>query len=370
MPRIDAIITERILVPIRRDWMIVGGGGIHDRSPFLLVRVRADGIEGLGEVSGTHGWSGEGFETAEAAVQDVLAPALKGMELHPNLIRPAMDKALAGFSFTKAGIEMACWDGLGKALGTSISSLLGGAIRNSVLSKFSISGTAPEQAAAIAKSAWEAGFRKFKVKVGTGLSRDLDRVAAVRAALGDEVSLAVDANGGWTLSEARKALRPLEELKITAIEQPLPPGSLAEIARLRTHSSIPFLLDESVWSARDVLTVTQFGAADAVNVYVGKAGGILGALEAVKVAQAAGIGATMGSNLELGIGHAAIMQVLSISNGFDLMTYPPDIAAPMYYEADLVEPGFTIAEGEVPVVSGPGLGVRLNEEVVQRFRVH
>lgn len=370
MPKIEAVITERILVPIRRDWMIVGGGGVHDRSPFLLVRVRIDGIEGVGEVSGTHGWSGEGFETADAAIHEVLAPALKGMELLPNVVRPAMDKALAGFPFTKAGIEMACWDGLGKALGTSVSTLLGGAIRNSVMSKFSISGTAPEQAAAIAKSAWEAGFRKFKVKVGTGLSKDLDRVAAVRAALGDDVSLAVDANGGWTLSEARKALQPLEEMRITAIEQPLSPGSLPEIARLRTHSNIPFLLDESVWSARDVLTVTQLGAADAVNVYVGKAGGILGALETVKVAQSAGIGATMGSNLELGIGHAAIMQVLSISNGFDLTTYPPDIAAPMYYVEDLVEPGFTIKEGEVPVASGPGLGVRLNEEAVKRFKAH
>jgi hypothetical protein len=75
--------------------MITGGGGTHDRSPFLLVRVRADGIEGLGEVSGTYGWSGEGFETAEAAVHNVLAPALKGLELSPNLVRPAMEKTLA-----------------------------------------------------------------------------------------------------------------------------------------------------------------------------------------------------------------------------------------------------------------------------------
>jgi len=69
MTRIETITTERILIPIRHDWMIVGSGGVHDRSPFLLVRVRADGIEDLGEVSGTHGWSGEGFETAEAAIR-------------------------------------------------------------------------------------------------------------------------------------------------------------------------------------------------------------------------------------------------------------------------------------------------------------
>jgi L-alanine-DL-glutamate epimerase-like enolase superfamily enzyme len=369
MPKIEAIKTERILVPIRKEWMITGGGGTHDRSPFLLVRLRAEGIEGLGEVSGTYLWSGEGFETAEAAVKNVLAPLLVGMDLSPNAVRIAMDKALAGFHFTKAGIEMACWDALGKALGAPIGTVLGGAIRSTVPSKFSISGADPEQAAAIAQSAWGAGFRKFKVKVGTGLARDLERVAAVRKCLGDDVSLAVDANGGWSLGGARRALGPLDEMRVCALEQPLPAGNLHETAILRAHSNIPVLLDESVWSARDVATVSRLGAADAVNIYVGKAGGIQGALEAVRVAQSVGIGATMGSNLELGVGHAAIMHVLSVSNGFDLETYPPDIAAPMYYVADLVEPGFKIEEGKVHVPVGPGLGVTLNEEAVTRFRV-
>jgi L-alanine-DL-glutamate epimerase-like enolase superfamily enzyme len=369
MPKIEALNTDRVLVPIRKEWMITGGGGTHDRSPFLLVRLRGEGIEGLGEVSGTYLWSGEGFETAEAAVKNVLAPWLVGMDLSPNSVRIAMDKALAGFHFTKAGIEMSCWDALGKALGTSISTMLGGAIRSTVPSKFSISGVDPDQAAAIAQSAWEAGFRKFKVKVGTGLARDLERVAAVRKSLGANVSLGVDANGGWTLGEARRALGPLEELGVCAVEQPLTAGNLHEIAILRAHSSIPVLLDESVWSAQDVATLSRLGAADAVNIYVGKAGGILGALDAVRVAQSVGIGATMGSNLELGVGHAAIMHVLSLSNGFDLETYPPDIAAPMYYVADLVEPGFEIEDGKVPVPVGPGLGITLNEEAVARFRV-
>lgn len=368
MPKIESIVTDRVVVPIRQDWMVKGGAGAHDQSPFLIVRLRGEGLEGIGEVSGTYPWSGEGYETAEAAVKNVLTPSLLGMEFSPNQIRNVMDKALAGFHFTKAGIEMACWDALGKALGVSIQTLLGGAIRTKVLSKFSISGVPPQQAAAIAQSAMEAGFRKFKVKVGTGLAEDLERVAAVRIQIGDDASLGVDANGGWTLSEARKALRPLEEMKISAIEQPLSPDSLQEMARLRAHSNIPILLDESIWTARDVARVASIGAADAVNIYIGKAGGILGALEAVKVAQATGLDATMGSNQELGIGHAAIMQVLGVSSGFDLDTYPPDIAAPMYYTADLVEPGFEMQDGEVPIPTGHGLGVKINEAALNEFR--
>jgi L-alanine-DL-glutamate epimerase-like enolase superfamily enzyme len=264
---------------------------------------------------------------------------------------------------------MACWDALGKLCGVSVATLLGGAIRTSTISKFSISGVAHREAAAIARQAWEAGFRKFKVKVGTGLSQDLERVAAVRKELGEDVSLGVDANGGWTLGEARKALPALEEMSISMIEQPLKESDLHEIAHLRAHSRLPILLDESVWSASDVAMAARLGAADAVNLYVGKAGGILGVLEAVEVARALGIGATLGSNGELGIGHAAIMQVLSVGEGFDFDLYAPDVAGPAYYVEDIVEPKFRIQQGEVAVPSGPGLGVRLNEEVLRKYKV-
>ena len=370
MAKIDAILSERILVPLRQEWIIKGGRGTHDRSPFLLVRVRSEGIEGLGEVSGTYIWSGEGFETAEAAIRHVLLPALAGSELSPRRVRAAMDRVLAGFAFTKAAVEMACWDALGKMCGLTVAALLGGAIRRAVVSKFSISGVAPNEAADIARQAWEAGFRKFKVKVGTGLDEDLKRVRAVRETLGGDVSLGVDANGGWTLGEARRALRPLEEMNISMIEQPLNEKHIHETAQLRVNSRIPILLDESVWTASDVANVARIGAADAVNVYVGKAGGILSALEAVQVAKALGLGATMGSNGELGVGHAAIMQVLAVGDGFDLKTYSPDAAAPMYYVEDLVEPRFRLEDGEVPVPTGPGLGVTLNEAVLKKYRVN
>lgn len=369
MPKIESISTTRVLVPIRPEWMVKGGRGTHDKSPFLLVRLQSEGVEGTGEVSGTYLWSGEGFETAEAAVAAVLAPALLGRELSPRAVRREMDRVLAGFPFTKAGIEMACWDALGKIYGISVATLLGGAVRTSVVSKFSISGVAPREAAAIATQAWTAGFRKFKVKVGTGLRQDLQRVSEVRKALGDGVPLGVDANGGWTLGEASQALPALEEMGVGMIEQPLKERELHEIAQLRAHSHIPILLDESIWSASDVAMAARLGAADAVNIYVGKAGGILPCLEAAELAKALGIGATLGSNQELGIGHAAIMQVLSVGDGFDFDVYAPDVAAPMYYVEDIVEPGFRIQEGEVSVPMGPGLGVRLKEEVLKKYKV-
>jgi o-succinylbenzoate synthase len=370
MPKIEAIITERLLVPTKPEWIVTGGRGTHDKSPFLLLRLKCEGIEGLGEVSGTYGWSGEGYDTAEAAIRHVLAPVLIGLECSPRTIRPAMDRVLAGFPFTKAGIEMACWDALGKALNAPVARLLGGPIRDRVLSKFSISGREPDQAAAIARQAWGLGFRKFKVKVGTGIAKDLARVKAVREAVGDGVSLGVDANGGWSLGEARRILPYLEEFHISMIEQPLKERELHQSAELRAHSNVPILLDESVWNAADIALAAQLGAADAVNIYVGKAGGILPALEAVQFAKACGMGATMGSNQELGIAHSAVMQVLATADGFDLDAFPPDAASPLYYIEDVTQPAFRLENSEVKVPTGPGLGITLDETILKKYRMN
>jgi L-alanine-DL-glutamate epimerase-like enolase superfamily enzyme len=264
---------------------------------------------------------------------------------------------------------MACWDVLGKTLNASVAQLLGGPIRTRVLSKFSISGREPDQVAAIARQAWDLGFRKFKVKVGTGISKDLARVKAVREAIGD-VSLGVDANGGWSLGEARRILPFLEEFKISMIEQPLKERELHQMAELRKHANVPILLDESVWNAADVALAAHLGAADAVNIYVGKAGGILSALEAVQLAKAHGMGATMGSNQELGIAHSAVMQVLAVADGLDLEGFPPDAASPLYYVEDITEPVCTLKDGEVKIPTGPGLGMTLNEDILKKYRVN
>jgi muconate cycloisomerase len=368
MTIIDDITIERLAVPLRPEWIIACGRYTHSQSPFLLVRLRSDGVEGLGEISGTYEWSGEGFATAEAAVREVLIPALIGQSLCPLALSSLMNQKLAGFSFSKAGIEMAAWDALGKQLGAPIHRLLGGPTRTAVPSKFSVSAAGPEETADIAEAARDAGFRYFKIKVGTGVEQDVARIAAVRARLGAHARIAVDANGAWSLSEARQALRPLLDLGVLAIEQPIA-GPLGQLAALRAQSSAPILLDESVWSPADIAAAAEARAADAVSIYVGKFGGISGALHGLTVAHACGLDSTTGSNLELGVGHAAILHTLAATQGVDLETYPPDLAGPAYYVGDLVEPGFEIDDGKVAVPTGPGLGVTLNEQIVRKYVV-
>jgi len=205
--KISGIETIQIVVPIAPDRMIVGARGPHDRSPFLIVRVRTDeGLEGLGEVSCTPRWSGEDSVTARHVCDRYLEPVLLGQDPRDvERLTRTMTQAIEGHHFTKAAVEMALWDLLGKALGVPVYSLLGGLARPGVRTKFSVAAAEPARAAEIASWACAQGFGAMKVKVGTGLAGDLSRVAAVRSAIGDSVRLGVDANGGWSRAEAAAA---------------------------------------------------------------------------------------------------------------------------------------------------------------------
>ncbi len=250
--KITAIDTTPIMVPIHPDRATVGGRGRHTESPFLIVEVRTDeGITGLGEVSCTPLWSGEDQVTAAHFIATVLAPVLVGEDpLDRARLTAKMHAVLANNPFTKAGIEIALWDIAGKAAGVPVHALLGGAVRNSVMTKYSVSGLEPPKAAALAAWAVEQGFAAMKVKVGIDPVTDIERVRQVRAAVGPDVLLGVDANGGWSPSEAVQVLPQLDELGVAFVEQPVPVGDVRWLARVRASARMPVVVYYIVLSAQ------------------------------------------------------------------------------------------------------------------------
>src|ERR671933_205002 len=166
--KITSVETIPVRVPIKPELAIRSGlGGVHDTSPFLLVRLHTDaGLVGLGEASCTPRWSGEDQVSAAHFVNTYFAPALVGRD--PTRIdeaSAAVFRLVAGNFFTKAAVEMALWDLAGQAAGKPVYELLGGRVRDAVATKWSVSGQPPEQAAAIARWALGRGFRAMKVKV-------------------------------------------------------------------------------------------------------------------------------------------------------------------------------------------------------------
>lgn len=368
--KITAIETTPVDVPIVPSRATVGGRGSHTASPFLIVEVRTDeGITGLGEVSCTPLWSGEDQVSAAHFIERILAPLLVGQNpLDRTRLTRLMRATLANNPFTRAGIEIALWDIAGKAMGVPIHTLLGGAVRDEVRTKYSVSGLEPARAAGIAQWAVEQGFTAMKVKVGMEPAADLARVRAVREAVGPDVLLGVDANGGWTPASAVRLLPALADLDIAFVEQPVPAGDPRWLAHVRGASSLPVVADESLSTAADALALIDAGAADMFSVYTGMGGGLSEAVAICTIADAARIPATIGSNLELGIGQAAMIHLAVAHPGIRPDLIPCDIISRFFYEGDIVQEPLPVAGGSARRIDRPGLGVDLDRAAVSRFR--
>lgn len=369
--KITRIETIPVNVPINPQRAIRGGRGAHTVSPFLLLKVHTDeGITGLGEVSCTPVWSGEDQVSAAHFIETIIEPLLIGSDPREiTQLTRKMQRALANNPFTKAGIEMALWDILGKCLNAPIYQLLGGRVREFVPTKFSVSGAGPERAAEIAAWAVAQGFRTMKVKVGIEPESDVARVCAVRNAIGPDIRLGVDANGGWSPRVAIQTIRRLYEYNIFFAEQPVPPLDVSWLADVRANVSVPVMADESVSTVQDAMALVRAQAADVFSVYIGKGGGIGAARQVAAVAEAAGLTCTVGSNLELGIASAAMIHFAIATPAVGAEEFPCDILSTFFYESDLLAEPLPVVAGQARPTQKPGLGVELDEERVEFYRV-
>lgn len=360
-----------VRVPIRPEVAIRASGGTHSVSPFLLVRIHTDeGVCGLGEVSCTPRWSGEDQATATHFIRSILQPALTGEDPRDIArLSARMSRSLYGHPFTKAALEMALWDILGKVAGLPVYRLLGGPVRESVPIKWSISGAEPARAAAIANWALEQGFKTMKVKVGIDPAQDLARVRAVREAVGPEIRLGIDANGAWAPAIAVAMIRRMEEFGICFAEQPAPRGDPEWLAEVRRQVRVPIVADESVYSPQDALAIVKARAADVFSAYVGKSAGIGPARKIASLAESAMLGCTVGSNLELGVGTAAMIHLAMSSTGITAEDIPCDIIGPLYYSGEILLEPLRLGDGRALPIDRPGLGVELDEEKVRMYRV-
>ena len=369
--RITGVDVTPVEIPIDPRRAIRGSRGYHDRSTFLILEVRTDeGLVGLGEVSCTAVWSGEDHVMARRALEAHLVPAILGRDpLEIERRAAEMHRAIAGSPFVIAGLEVALWDLLGKACGQPVYRLLGGPVRESVATKFSVSGLEPDRAAEIAAWAVDLGFRAMKVKVGFGPDADVLRVRAVREAIGPDVKLGVDANGGWSPAEAISTLRRLEEYGVAFAEQPVAPHDPAWMADVRASVPMPVLADESVFGLRDAATMVRTGAADMLSIYVGKGGGISTAAKISHLAEAFGVSCTIGSNLEMGIATAAQIHLGVALGGVDPDAIPCDILSPFLYEGSVLTEPLPVEPGRARAPDGPGLGIELDRTQLERFAV-
>lgn len=369
--KITRIETIPVCVPLKKGMTAKTAHGEHATSPYVLVKVHTDGGHvGLGEATISGLWSGETQAGTVAAITEYIAPQLVGKDPRDiTAARRAMDFVIKLNPFTKAAVEMALWDIAGKAAGVPVYRLLGGKVRDRVRIKLVVWARDVAGSRKMAEEHLARGVTCVKVKTGLDPETDIARVRAVREVTPRHIPVTIDSNCGWTLQQAKHCLRALADVNLLLAEQPSPAGDPAGLAELRRDTPTPIMADESVFTLQDAWQLTAHRAADIFSVYPGKHGGIAATAEVVAVAKAAGLRCTIGSNLELGVGTAAMLHVAAAFPEVDTDAFPADTIGPFYHDGEVVTRPLDLGPPYATVPDGPGLGVELDEAAVARWRV-
>jgi len=369
--RISRIEAIPVRIPLKPERRMISALGRHEVSDFVLVKVETDaGIEGVGEATVTPRWSGETVRGAQAIIEDVFAPALIGVDpIDHDEVDRRLDAVAVDNWFAKSALEMACWDIDGKAAGKPIYELLGGACRPlTVKSRFSLGAYEPSLAAERAAERVATGFDTIKVKVGTDPVQDVLRVKAVREAIGPEITLTIDANGGWNEADAMSCLRQLEGCLLTLVEQPLPRGDYTSLKRLRSATGQKILADESCFDEIHARELIAQGCCDALSLYPGKQGGIGRARRIAAIASEHRLPCSIGSNLEWDVATSAMLHFIVATPNMRVDLYPGDCLGPAYYEFSIARNPLRIEGPLTTLGNGPGLGVEVDWDLVDKHR--
>jgi L-alanine-DL-glutamate epimerase-like enolase superfamily enzyme len=362
---ITDIALHKVAVPFREQEVWAFGRRSHLEAIVLEVTTD-EGIVGLGEAAGY-----PSITVVEQAIES-MKPLVIGED--PVNIERILKKMyiLGTWHHMKAsnpgvgGIEMACWDIVGKACGQPLVNLFGGRVRDWAEYFYYLSQKHPDAMAEDAKVGLEKGFSSFYIKVGSpDVEIDIARVSAVRAALGRKGQIRIDANEAWSTAGALRALGLMAEFDIELAEQPVLGSNLEEMAYLRTRIPMPLLANESSWTRYMQLEVIKKGAADVVSVDNQMDGGLMNLKRSAGLCEVAGLPVLKHSLGELGIAMYASAHVTASS--------PNSLYASQSYAsflADDVIEGFEslpYEEGKLGLPTGPGIGVSLDRDKIERY---
>ncbi len=329
----------------------------------ILITLQADGLTGYGECVATRD-PGYNYETAGTAwhiLKDFVAPLILGQDIIDAADFQRRVDGIRGHHLAKAGVEMALWDLLGKRDGRSLKDMFGGT-REKVAVGVSVG--IQESAAALVRtvdSYLAKGYRRVKIKIKPG--REIEETSAVRAAYPD-LLLQVDANSAYTL-ETAGVLRPLDDLDLLLIEQPLYEDDIWDHRKLQAAFKTPICLDESILSPRHARYALEMEACKIINIKPARIAGLSQAITIHDYCQERNVPVWCGGMLETGVGRASNLAIASLP-GFIL---PGDISASdRYYQRDITNERFVLNDDStIDVPNGPGLGVTIDEDALKQF---
>jgi O-succinylbenzoate synthase len=348
--RVRAVELFRVRLPLRAPFRTARSTTVAKDA--LLVRVVTDDAEGWGEV---------GAEVAPTYAPDTLDTARLVLrdELVPRLYSGAGLEDVRGHHPARAALLGAVLDARLRAEGTPLAAHLGGVVARVDAGVAIGSFGEPADVARAATAFVDDGYASLKLKIEP--KHDVAVVAAVRGAVGDDVTIQADANGSYALDDVDR-LRALDAFGLACLEQPLAPPGLLDHARLGEQLGTPIGLDETITSATVARDAIALRACAVVSIKAALVGGVEEARTTHDACVAGNVAARAGGMLETGVGRAALVALASLP-GF---TLAGDLSASnRYFEEDLTAP-FELAGGSLAVPTGPGIGVTPLPEVLAR----
>lgn len=368
--RIVAVEAIPIAVSGIRPFRISEGQATTHHSVVLRLLTAEPGLEGNAEVvSAPPGKPEEFVEEIMGAITRYVAPALIGRDAMARRgAMAAVESALKGRIWTKAGVDNALHDLQAKVMGQPVATLLGGRGSDKVPVIGPVVGImAPDEMARFAAEQSKAGFRAIKIKVGETPEIDIARVKAVREAIGPATRLRVDANDHYRPADAIRLIRGIERYDIEHVEQPLARGDILGMAEVKRSISVPLMTDDMVATPMDAMNVVRLNAADRVKVKVTKHG-LDGAQTIIAMLEAAGIVCVLGHVFEMGLAAVAEAQLAACARN---LAPPHEIGSlrPMGATVDIITDDLRPEPGFMNVPSGPGLGVHVDWVQIDKLRI-
>ena len=338
--KITAIEIGKIAIPLKTPFITALRR--VDVAEDLVVKVHTDdGHTGYGNAPATVVITGDSHESVAAAIRYTIGPKLIGRDIDDREdILDTIHQSMVHNTSAKAALDMAVHDLFGQRYGLPLYRFFGGR-KTRIASDLTISINDPAGMAADACQAVALGYRHLKLKVGIDPAIDFQRVAAIRQAVGPDITI--------------RLIGRMEDagLDIELVEQPVAAADFEGLKQVTDHVATDIMADESAFSAKDVFRLLAMRACDLINIKLMKAGGLGPAAQIAAMADAAGVGCMMGCMLESKVG---ITAAAALSAGKAVIT-KNDLDAADLMAADPVRGGITYDKDHLVVPDAPGLGI-------------
>lgn len=355
--------THRVQIPLLHPFVTAVRRTDHVTA-VIVEAVDTDGRSGWGEAVANWRVTGESQASIAAVVEGPLTQATVGREAVELIQQDTLADAVVLNAAARSAVDCALHDLAAHSLQMPLHTLLDAGHNLTerqrktecrVRTDMSMSAASTDELVETALKHCARGFRTLKVKVGAGLD-DAAAVAAVRAAVGPDISLRVDANQGWSVDQAVETIRFWEEagINIELVEQPVPAHAIADLAYVTDRVRTTILADESVWTYPDLVEIVRRRAATMVNIKLAKTGGLGEARRMMAYANAHEVDVVVGCMMESHVGIAAAAALAASASEPDVVH---DLDAGLWLAEPVVSGGVRYDGDEVVLAPGPGTGI-------------